>query len=324
MKEILLTGCLTGLLCLSLLFCPLSFALASDDEPLAVIGNTQITVGAFKAEMERRGHGLPGSFAKAEQREDLLTEMVRSEEMYASALKEGYDKRPEVLEALKRLIISRYREFNLEPELAKLTVTEDEIKAYYKEHPADFSTPNMVRAAVIQITVPKLAPAGKKAELLKRAESARAEALKLDASMPTFGGVAVKYSDDQVSRYRGGDTGLMKKGEGTYRWDKEIMDTIFSMKKQGEISPVINTEGGYYLVKLVELKESAIRPLDEVRDMVRGHIFFDKKSRIERDYFNRLSSTLKVSINRDLLNSVGPPVVILQVPALPGGPGGVH
>ncbi len=282
-------------------------AVSETDRPIAVIGSINVTEKAFKAEMEKVGFGLPGRFEKPEQREALLEDMVRAEVLYATALSDGYDKKPTILDALKRIIINQYRQDYLEPELSKITVTEDEIRLFYNEHTSEFSTPQMLRAAVIKISVPAKASDEKRAELLKRAEDARAEAMTLDRATLSFGAVAVKYSDDQVSRYRGGDTGLIKQGIADARWGKEVMDAIFSLIEPGQVSSVIVSPGGYYIVKLMETKQSVTRPLAEVKEMIQSRLFFEKKVQKEKEFYRKLATPLKVEINRELLGKIQPP-----------------
>ncbi|MBI5074314.1 MAG: peptidyl-prolyl cis-trans isomerase [Nitrospirae bacterium] len=274
------------------------------DRPIAVIGSFNITEKAFKAEMEKGGSGLPGRFEKPEQRETLLEDMVRFEVLYANAINAGYDKKPAILDALKRVIVNQYRQDHLEPELAKITVTDDEIRLFYNEHTSEFSTPQMVRAAVIKISVPAKAPDEKRTELLKRAEYARAEAMALDRATLSFGQVAIKFSDDQMSRYRGGDTGLMKRGASDVRWGKEVMDAIFSLKEPGQVSSVIVSSDGYYIVKLMETKAGVTRPFFDVKEIIQSRLFFEKKIHKEKEFYEKLASALKIEINRELLSKI--------------------
>ncbi|MBI5632121.1 MAG: peptidyl-prolyl cis-trans isomerase [Nitrospirae bacterium] len=294
-------------------------AVGDADRPIAVIGSVNVTEKDLKAEMEKGGFGLTGRFERPEQREALLEDMVRSEVLYATALKDGYGRKPAILDALKRIIINQYRQDNLEPELAKISVSDDEIQAFYHERISDFSTPQLVRAAVIEISVPAKASDEKRKELLKRAEDARADAMALDRATLSFGAVAVKYSDDQASRYRGGDTGLIKRGDAVVRWGNEMTDALFSLREIGQVSPVILSPGGYHIVKLIETKESVSRPLAEVKELIRSRLFFEKKVQKENEFYGKLTSELKVEINRELLGKLQPPEAGVR-PAPPAMP----
>ena len=322
MKPVIITSIFLSAFCIVISLCGYSPAenKSTDYNVLAVIGAETITVENFKSEMVRRGQNLPKSFSTFQQRNALLEEMVRSEMLYASALEAGYDRKPEIVEALKRIMISRFREDMLGPEFSKIKTDDAEIEAYYRQHPEKYMSPQMIRCAVIHVAVPQKASDEKKAELLKKAETARVEAMNLAPAIHTFGEVAVKYSDDQVSRYRGGDAGLVTAKEVSNRWDKEVIEALSALKTPGEISPVVTAPTGFYIVKLMEKKESAIRPLNEVRDIISYQIVTDKRNKVEKEFFEKLKAKVNVSVNSDLLKTIDIPDAgrKLEPPALPG------
>jgi len=258
---------------------------------------------AFKVEMTRR----PGLFGTEEQKQALLDDMVRSEVIYAAARKAGYDQDPEILVHFKRLIANKFIQDHLEPRLTELSVSEAEIETYYNKHQSDFVTPKKVRAAVIRITLSVTASEEKKSELLYRAEAARAEALEQAHGTPSFGAIAVKYSDDQATRYRGGDIGWIQEKKSRSRWDEEVITALFSLTKVGEISPVITTTSGHYLVKLMEVRESAPRSLAEVKGWISHKILKDKKKQVVDDFYNDLGRRVSITINEELVASIKPP-----------------
>ena len=276
---------------------------APSSEPLAYVDESTITVGEFEAEM---AHRAPQTNSP-EQMEALLDEMVRFEMIYAAALKSGYDKDPQILARLKRLMVNKYIEVVLEPRLAKLTVSETEVEDYYKTHKADFITSKRVRAAVIRIDVPDHASKNKKSELLKEANAARIEALKLDPATRSFGSVAVKYSDHQSTRYRGGDTGWIEAGKGDQRWPPVVVEAIFSLSKPGEVSPVITSPNGYFLVKIMETKESQPRPFAVVKERIRYELLTGKKAQVEREFYEEMKAMVPVRVDRTRLGAIEPP-----------------
>jgi len=159
----------------------------------------------------------------------------------------------------------------------------------------------------------------KKAELLKLAETARAEALALEPGVPAFGSVAVRYSEDQNSRYRGGDIGWLQAGTLDGRFDKIISENIAALKTPGQISQVITAADGYYIVKLIESKGAALKPFAQVKDGVRYQVIQEKKQKIESDLITQLKGRIPVTINSALLQTVNQPDAAKQTgpPALP-------
>lgn len=288
-------------------------------EPLAFVGNKTITAAAFQVRMDRR----PDRMTTREQKTALLEEMVRFELLYAAALKAGYDKDPEIVEGLKRLMAEKYREDALEGRFEKITISEKEIEKYYRKHQADFVTPKRARAAVIQVSVPANASRQKRAQFLKRARAARDEALNLSSAIRSFGPVAVKYSDHQPTRYRGGDTGWWQPDRADRRWPDGVTGAVFSLKDTGEVSPVITTPTGYYLVRLMETRESAPRPYAAVRDLVRHRLLTLKKAEVEREFYEELKDRVPVRVDRARLEAVEPlpggsDEEAMRPPALPG------
>lgn len=283
-------------------------------EGLAIVDGRPITVEEFKYEMARR----PGDFSKREKREDLLDDILNSELLYAEGLKRGYDKDPEVIRRIKYTIVNKLRREKLEPELNVIKVSDAEIEEYYNENKPEFNIPAKLRAAIIQITIPPNASQEKMDELQKRAEEARRKALELGGETPNFGSVAVEYSDHQQTRYRGGDTGWIEEGRYDQRFDKEIIDKIFDIIEPGQVTPVIETEGGYYIIKLIEKKESSTRPLREVRARIHHQLIIQKREQIEKKFYSELKSSIPVEIFKQKLDTIeAPPKADRPRPPMP-------
>lgn len=279
-----------------------SGAASPDSAPLAVIAGQSVTADRFRGEMARRG----GEFDQERKRE-LLDTIVRSELVFAAARSAGYENDPEVIEAVRQAMVGKYLRDRLAPKLAQVTVTDEEAHAYYLTHQAEFGTTAAVRAALIWIAVSSRASASKRTELLKRAESARSEALALEPGVPAFGSVAVAYSDDQESRYRGGDIGWLQAGTGDGSRDRKVSDAIFALTVPGQISPVVMADDGYYIVKLMATKGASVKPFAQVRDGVRYQALREKKRQVEQGFIEELKRGIPVTVNSGLLPAIARP-----------------
>lgn len=76
---------------------------ATDQPLLAVVGNIRITTDDLLCEMQRR----PGDFPTAEHRQALLDALVTDALVYEAAAKEGFDRRPDVVRAVRGLVAKR-------------------------------------------------------------------------------------------------------------------------------------------------------------------------------------------------------------------------
>ena len=77
-----------------------------------------------------------------------------------------------------------------------------------------------------------------------------------------FAELAEKYSEGPT-KAKGGDLGYFKAGQ----MDKSFEDAAFKLKK-GEISDLVRTRFGYHIIKVEDIKEARIKPLEEVRDQI--------------------------------------------------------
>lgn len=291
-------------------------AVAPAASVVATIGSRSITIDDVQTLLEKRS-GRPATAAEKRQ---LLEEMVHFELLYSAARKAGYDRDPELLAAFERMVAGQYREKYLRPKLQALTVSDAEIDAYYQKNQQRFTLPRSIRAAVIKIAIPAMASDETRAALWQRAEAARNAALALDpAATPSFGSVAVEFSSDQVSRYRGGDTGWMRAGLSDGVWPQALLDALQSLTKSGEIAPLLTLDDGYYLYKLIGAKEAAVRPLAEVRGEVYQRVMNDKRAEVEQAFFVALQKSIPVTTNEKLLETIKSPHdgAAQRPPALP-------
>ena len=309
-----------GWLLAALLFCPL----AGGDEPAAVatVDGQPITAEAFRTEMARRG--LVGSRAGLKQKEALLDEMIRLEVLAARGREAGYDKDPEIVAALKRMLAEKF-ERDRAGGARTASVSDAEIAQYYADHPAEFGAVERRRAALIFMRISAAAAEGQKQDAAERAARAAGEAKKQDPSILSFGKVAAKYSEDQATRYVGGDVGWLRMGESS-RFDPAVVAALFKLSRPGDVSPVVAAPDGLYVVKLTERDGGVPRPLAAVRANIARQLAQEKKLRAEREAYEKVRAGAHVSVDRAVLDSIQAPVDARRddeddtPPPLPPGP----
>lgn len=174
-------------------------------------------------------------------------------------VKAFYDKNQELFKVPERARIE-YVVFDASAVASQVSVTDAEIAKYYQDNQKRFSTGEQRRAAHILINAPQDAA---KAE--KDAARARAQALleQLRKNPASFAELAKANSQDPGSAEQGGDLGVVEKG----LFVKPVEDAIFALK-QGEISGVVESEYGYHIITVPELKAATVRPLEEVKAQI--------------------------------------------------------
>ncbi len=169
---------------------------------------------------------------------------------------------------------------------AKIQITEKELQDFYREHPENFQSDEILQARQIFFKIP---PASSDAET-KRI-TAKAESVLLEArSGKDFAELARKYSDD-VSAKDGGDLGIFKPGEMLPEFEIAL-----SKLKPGEVSELFKTASGLHLVRMEGRSHGELLPYEKVKGQLSDRLY--KKRSEER--FNRWLAELRTNSSVDI------------------------
>ncbi len=150
-----------------------------------------------------------------------------------------------------------YVVLDLEAVKKSITLNEADLKTYYEQNQARLSGAQERRASHILINAAKDAPAADR-------EKAKARATELLATVraapATFAEIAKKNSQDTGSAPSGGDLDFFGRGAMV----KPFEDAAFAMKK-GDISDVVESDFGYHIIQVTDIKEPPKKSFDELR-----------------------------------------------------------
>ncbi len=147
---------------------------------------------------------------------------------------------------------------------AQISVSDADIKSFYEQNANHYTEEEQRRASHILIKADKNAPAAEKAAAKDKAEKLLAQVRKSPAD---FAKLAKENSQDPGSAERGGDLDFFGKGMMV----KPFEDTVFKLK-QGEISDVVESDFGYHIIKLTDVRPAATKSFDEVKDRIAADI----------------------------------------------------
>ncbi|WP_028216415.1 SurA N-terminal domain-containing protein [Paraburkholderia oxyphila] len=160
---------------------------------------------------------------------------------------------------------------------ASVNPTDADLKKYYDDNIAHYKTQEEVRASHILITVAKDASAADRAAARQKAEQILAE---VKAHPDQFAQIAQKDSQDPGSASKGGDLGYF--GPGMIAGGQAFDDAVFKLKKD-EISDVIQSDFGYHIVKLTDIKPSVTQSFDEVKGQITNDVKAQQAAKLLAD-----------------------------------------
>jgi peptidyl-prolyl cis-trans isomerase C len=220
----------------------------SADTVVATVAETPITLGELVA--ARRA--LPDQFQQLpdEVLMDALIEQMANQLMLAQAAREaGLDRDPAVQTALRNgeraVLASAFMD-----QAVTERVNDAAIEAAYKERFASAEPVQEAHAAHILV-----------------ADEATAQEIKakLDGGAD-FAGLAAEHGTDGTSS-RGGDLGWFVHEQMV----PEFADAVFAMEP-GTVSGPVQTPFGWHIIKLIEMRDRPVPPLDAVRDQIAAEL----------------------------------------------------
>lgn len=182
---------------------------------------------------------------------------VKLEQDAAKKFYEANGKRFEIPEQVR----VEYTVLSQEALGSQLSVSENEVKAWYDGHKDRYSQSEERRASHILIALEK---AGGKDKARTQAESVLAEVQKNPAA---FAELARKHSQDPGSAEKGGDLGFFGKGAMV----KPFEDAVFK-QKEGEISGLVESDFGFHIIKVTGIHAAREKPLADVRAEIEGEL----------------------------------------------------
>ncbi len=145
-----------------------------------------------------------------------------------------------------------------------LSISDADLKAYFDQNSARLQNKEERRASHILINAPKEMKAS---ERQKAKEVAQQLLVKVLEKPATFAAMASKFSQDSGSAAKGGDLDFFARGAMV----KPFEDAVFSMRK-GEISKIVESDFGYHIIMLTDVKTPAQPTFESVKTTLEGEL----------------------------------------------------
>ena len=161
----------------------------------------------------------------------------------------------------------------------EIIISPAKIDKYYKEHQNDYKMEDEIKLRLILVK-----KGGSDADNEARKKLIQEILDKLTAG-EDFAKLAQEYSESAKSKENQGDWGWTDRD--TLR--KELSDVAFALKP-GDHSGIVETEDGYYLLKVEDFKAAHVKPLNEVREDIEKKLGNAEKQRLQQAWIDRLKA----------------------------------
>jgi peptidyl-prolyl cis-trans isomerase D len=152
----------------------------------------------------------------------------------------------------------------------RVTVTDNEIETYFKDHQVEFKQPEQACASHILVKV-KAGPEAKDGHPDDEAKKIADGLLAKVKAGGDFAEIAKKSSEDEGSAQNGGDLHCFGRGEMVPEFD----GAVFSMNP-GETSDLVKSSYGYHIIRLASKTDETVPSLGTVRERIRPILVYQK------------------------------------------------
>jgi peptidylprolyl isomerase len=233
-----------------------------------------------------------------QQLERAVRDQLVIKAVLAEARQKGWDKRPELQPMIERareqVIVSSYVSNVARP--PEGYPSEEELKQFYEQNKAQLQAPPQYQLAQIYLPAPDSMEKPKADEAAKKAADLGARLTKAPGE---FAKLARENSAHKESAEKGGEIGWVSEDQMVM----EIRRVAVRMKK-GEISPPIKSQAGWHIIKMMDTRPAAQRPLAEVRGRLVAAMRQRKTQEGEKTYIDALSAKARPTINQIELSKI--------------------
>ena len=181
---------------------------------------------------------------------------------------------------MEQLIINKALRSALSP---RITVQDEEIEQWYEEnYPARMTF--TIRHILL---TPDVSGKEDDSAVLERANRI-IEKIRSGAS---FESMAIQYSMDKTSAFKGGELGTFREGELVPELEKLALDL-----DSGELGGPVKTTMGYHILRLDGKRISEPPPLAEVREEIRATLASRKEVEVQTQWLKELRDSIFVEI----------------------------
>jgi peptidyl-prolyl cis-trans isomerase C len=241
-------------------------------------------IGSVLLKNEGKAKNIVADKAKIDGTYQSLKGQFPNEDAFQKAMQGQGLTEPEVRKSIEdNLIIQTV----LEPVLQAIPATTDaDIQKFYDENPKYFEGTDQAHAAHIFMRVDKAATPEQKAGIKQKLEGVRGD---IENKKITFAEAAAKYSDDSKSSQTGGDLGVLRRGDLVLP-----LETAIFSAKAGTLTPVVETEFGFHVISVIEVKPASKTPLAQVKPNIQQ--FLDQKAKQDatKIYIDGLKAKTKI------------------------------
>jgi len=273
-------------------------------ETVAVVNGEKLSLTEFDRRIQSLAPFARARYATTEARLEFLEAQVEFEILADRAEKRGYGERPEVMHAVKEAMVRHLLAEELRTRVSMRDITEDEIRDAFEEAKDAYRSPRARKVALIG------SDTAKTAENLRALIEDQPFEKPLD-KLNMLRRLADVHHYDPALRRKGGDVGFVEDPASPLNKNQGLEDTlarhVFQLTEIGELTPVFEFQGKFYIASFIEEREARSRELRDVEDEIREKLYAARREEARKAITREARESAQIEVFEDVLKSVPQP-----------------
>ena len=196
-------------------------------------------------------------------------DFINDKEVFSEDQKKDFFVKYKNIFAMPEKININYIIFEKDKLKESIKIGDKDLLNFYNENKYKYVIPEKRNVSQIFLSNKKSSKEENKAKIFEISE-------KLTSNL-NFSDLAEEYSNDELSKDKGGNIGWITSKD----LSGELSNSIFSIVNIGDVSKILETEQGFYIFKLIDIKDSKIKKFDDIKNNLRKDY---KNIQISRKY----------------------------------------
>jgi peptidyl-prolyl cis-trans isomerase C len=249
--------------------------LTEKKDVLAKVGRKSITRNDIEARIDTYPEQFRDALKQDQNMQRILQQVINEEVLLLAAQKEGIS----TSESVKAELEKQRKDYIINEVLNKkinnvITISDEEVKAYYDQNEAQFGPLETRRARHI---------------LVEKENEAR-RILRQINNGANFAEMAKRHSQDNTKE-NGGDLGYFRRGQLV----KPFENTAFKLKK-GQVSDIVKSQYGYHIIKLEDIRVRPKLSFEDVKETIKNQLLGAKRRQASDQYIKNIREEFNVKI----------------------------
>lgn len=268
---------------------------------IAKIGPVEITTNEVADRINRQSPFLRGRFSEREKKREFAEQEVHFEVLAQEAWRRRLYEDERMVKELKKLMVARLVETEVEKRLAA-EIGEAELRAAYTAARDEYQKPERIRLSRIVRLVEKESERKNARALLEKVkQDVLAEEKK--GNVGAFDAAVIKYTEDDRTHPQGGELDFQTRDELREKYGEEVTKVVFDEAKVGDVFSV-DTPDAVILFRKSGRRRAVERSFEQVKPQLMARVQRERRNAAMRAFIEELMRAHGVSLDEAAIDAI--------------------